>query len=180
MSVGSKISSLRKERGLTIKDLSVISKIAPGRISQIENDKANPSLLTLTALADALGVDLSALFGPVSKDQLVVRGSDRPLMKSDGKLKHFLLTNREFDNLSFYYRIFEPGFTTSDHPEMHWNGMTGYEFAFVISGKLTCEVEGKTYVLVEGDSICFETQKSHTIKNASSANTEVVWLNLVH
>ena len=70
MTVGQRICSIRKEKGLTIKDVSLMSKIAPGRISQIENDKANPSLNTLTAIATALDINISRLFEEEKEDNM--------------------------------------------------------------------------------------------------------------
>lgn len=180
MTVGQKISAIRKEKGLTIKDLSIMSKIGTGRISQIENDKANPSLSTLSSISGALGVSLSSLFEEETVESMVVRGNNRPLYQNDGTVKHYLLTNQEFENVKFYYRVFEPGFTTDDYPEMHPPGLVGYDFAFVIQGKLIAEVEGTPFVLNAGDSICFEAQKEHRIKNITQSPTEVVWLNLTN
>ena len=55
---GTVFGTTRKSLGLTQKDISLKSGIAQGDISRIESGLANPSLKTMTRLADALGMEL--------------------------------------------------------------------------------------------------------------------------
>jgi len=50
---------LRRQRGLTQRQLSTRSGVQQAEISRIEGGRANPTLSTLTALASALGGELS-------------------------------------------------------------------------------------------------------------------------
>jgi transcriptional regulator with XRE-family HTH domain len=68
------VRRLRRERGWTQTQLAFHSGLAPSVISQIENDKRNPSASTLRKLARALDVEVADLF---PKDQ-------RPLWHEDG------------------------------------------------------------------------------------------------
>ena len=56
---------VRKNAGLTQKQLSERTGIAQGDISRIENGNANPSLNTLKRLASAMDMTLKIEFAPV-------------------------------------------------------------------------------------------------------------------
>lgn len=61
MTTGELIHQLRKQRGLSQRDLANILGISPVNISQLENDKREPRLETLLKLADALGCKVDDL-----------------------------------------------------------------------------------------------------------------------
>jgi len=60
MTVGEKIKYIRKEKGLTQKELGIIlGDISQQQIGQWETGKANPKIETLEKIANALGVSVS-------------------------------------------------------------------------------------------------------------------------
>jgi DNA-binding XRE family transcriptional regulator/quercetin dioxygenase-like cupin family protein len=69
-SIGWKLHRARKERHLSLRELAAKAEVSPSLLSQIENSKVNPSVLTLYALAAALAVPPSYFFDnhfPVSR-----------------------------------------------------------------------------------------------------------------
>lgn len=58
MTVGEKIRKLRKEKGLTQKQLGNLCDMADSAIRRYENGHANPKIETLRKIADVLGVDV--------------------------------------------------------------------------------------------------------------------------
>ena len=62
------IIDVRKEKGLTQKQLSERTGIAQGDISRLENGNANPSLGTLKRLAAAMDMTLKIEFSPSFRD----------------------------------------------------------------------------------------------------------------
>ena len=61
MSVGERIKSARKEKGLTQKQLADMIGAAVITVRQYENNKRQPSLVTISAIAAALGKSLIEL-----------------------------------------------------------------------------------------------------------------------
>ena len=60
--VGDNIKVLRKQKGLTIQELSELSSVGKGTISEIETGSSkNPGLVTLEQLAAALGTKIEDL-----------------------------------------------------------------------------------------------------------------------
>jgi transcriptional regulator with XRE-family HTH domain len=62
VSLGGRIRSLRKAKGLSQEALGERSGLNPKYIGQIERAETNPSVETLQRIAEGLGVDLSDLF----------------------------------------------------------------------------------------------------------------------
>ncbi|MCH1626554.1 helix-turn-helix domain-containing protein [Fredinandcohnia quinoae] len=67
--LGERIRKLRKEKGLTLEGLAG-KELTKGMLSLIENNKANPSMESLTYIAGRLGVDVSSLLEEVNSQEL--------------------------------------------------------------------------------------------------------------
>ena len=66
--VGAALQRLRLARGLTLEDLSRIAGVSKSMLSQIEREKANPTIAITWRLANALGVHIGELLSDVEKD----------------------------------------------------------------------------------------------------------------
>lgn len=75
--VGGRIRALRAERGLTLSQVSARTGLNVGYLSQVETDKASPSLETLAAVADALDVPIPWLLVDAAPPPRVVRRQER-------------------------------------------------------------------------------------------------------
>lgn len=82
--VGVEIRRWRRTRDLTLAQVSERSGLNIGYLSQIENDKAVPSLDALAAIADALTVPAAWLLLDSSPPPRVVRVADRPRVPAGG------------------------------------------------------------------------------------------------
>lgn len=76
--VGAQIRRRRRERGLTLSGVAQLTGLNVGYLSQVENDKASPSLETLAALADALDVPIAWFLLDTSVPPRIVRATERP------------------------------------------------------------------------------------------------------
>jgi transcriptional regulator with XRE-family HTH domain len=79
--VAQAIKRRREELGLTLRDLASQSGVSASMISDIERDAKSPTISTLDALAQALGLPMSALTdsaAPLASRIHVVRAAERP------------------------------------------------------------------------------------------------------
>jgi transcriptional regulator with XRE-family HTH domain len=76
--VGAQIRRRRRDRALTLAAVAQLTGLNVGYLSQVENDKASPSLETLASLADALDVPIAWFLLDTSVGPRVVRASERP------------------------------------------------------------------------------------------------------
>lgn len=184
MNVGARIFEIRRQKHLTIKDVSAMSGVSTSLISQVENNKANPSLFTLKSLAAALGVDMVEFF----TSQADIRHSDSVVMRSMEEeisdpeftedypgIHTFKLANGGYGKFYFSYKICEEGFCAPTEIEPN-KFLDGHEFGYIIKGKLMVEFEDQTVVLNAGDSICYESSRPHRLRNFQNGTTEFLWM----
>jgi transcriptional regulator with XRE-family HTH domain len=67
--LGEQIRKIRKQKKITLEALAG-QELTKGMLSLIENNKANPSMESLTYIADRLGVEVSELLEEVSSEEL--------------------------------------------------------------------------------------------------------------
>jgi len=114
VAVGPQIKRWRRERGLTLATVADRSGLNVGYLSQIENDKASPSLSCLASIGDALDVPIAwFLIDEVPAPQ-VVRGAERTVQQGDTGRVEFVDGNASRD-LSIIEVVAEPGTRTGAH-----------------------------------------------------------------
>ena len=82
--VGAQVKRWRTERGLTLANVAERTGMNIGYLSQIENDKASPSLACLALIGDAFEVPIAWFFVDEVPVPKVVRAGDRPVRSHDG------------------------------------------------------------------------------------------------
>lgn len=60
--LGLRIRNIRKERGLTQMELAFRCGMEPSNLNRIEAGRTNPTVRSLTLIANGLGIKLSTLF----------------------------------------------------------------------------------------------------------------------
>ena len=81
--VGAQVKRWRRERGLTLATVAERSGLNVGYLSQIENDKASPSLGCLASIGDALEVPIAWFLIDEVPPPQVVRASERTSRSTD-------------------------------------------------------------------------------------------------
>lgn len=103
MKIGSKLHSLRKSKGLSLKELSSLADISISFLSDIENEKSNPSLDRLKQLADILEVPISYFLVEQSGDSVDSLISDEELLPVLNLLRDYRKWNTEDKQELYYY-----------------------------------------------------------------------------
>jgi transcriptional regulator with XRE-family HTH domain len=112
--VGFQVKRWRRERGLTLATVAERSGLNVGYLSQIENDKASPSLSCLASIGDALDVPIAWFLIEEVPAPQVVRASERTVVqRENGRLEH-VDGNRSRD-VSIIEAVAEPGTRTGAH-----------------------------------------------------------------
>ncbi|WP_432664273.1 helix-turn-helix transcriptional regulator [Wukongibacter baidiensis] len=95
--VGKRIKELRKQKKLSLKDLSERIDMSISFLSDIENGKSNPSLIRLREIAKGLDTTVSNLLGEY--DNLIVNPNIEILLKNPAFLE-ILEEFKDFDSWS--------------------------------------------------------------------------------
>jgi transcriptional regulator with XRE-family HTH domain len=82
--IGGEVRRWRSERGLTLAAVAERTGLNVGYLSQIENDKASPSLSCLATLGEALDVPIAWFFMGEVPPPRIVRATERPIHERGG------------------------------------------------------------------------------------------------
>ena len=177
--VGAHIRHLRQARSLSIKALAEESGLSIALISQIERGISSASVRVLAKLADGLDIAISDMFEPGSgstpDDRIIARKHDRQKIELNrtGITKELLTPFSTHPHLDIYQMTIEPEGSSSDEDFVH----QGEEAGVVLEGGMELFVDGKRYVLGEGDSFRFPSSRPHRYLNAGRKPARIIWVN---
>ncbi len=151
-SLGADLRALRKARRATLSDLADRVGRSVGWLSQVERDKSEPSITDLRAIAAALEVPISLLFGqsaaPADEAGHVVRqAARRQIGSGQGGLVEELLSPDLTDDFEMVHSTFAPHSRAGESIQRPTQ-----EVGYLISGKLDLMVDGTTFTINPGDS----------------------------
>lgn len=171
--LGSKLRKRRRQLGLTLEAVAKKARVTTGFVSQVERNITSPSLLSLTALAEALDAHITEFFDTPANPSQTSRAEMREIYASPGG-------GFDFERLSTTF----PGSTLNGllvhHPpgfEIEEMVHDGEEFYYVIDGALTLVVDGVRTVLGAGDSIHFDSMRPHSVANETGRTAKVLIVN---
>jgi transcriptional regulator with XRE-family HTH domain len=166
--VGPRLRALRRERGTTLAQLSETTGISLSTLSRLEAGQRKPTLELLLPLAKAHGVQLDELVGaPTTGDPRV---HPRPFTRCGVTM--IPLTN-QLGVLRAYKQILPGGVPVTD-PEQQVH--EGYEWLYVLSGRLRLLLGEHDLVLTAGEAAEFDTRVPHAMVNAGASPVEVLTL----
>lgn len=127
--VGRQIRRWRTERGLTLARVAERSGLTVGYLSQIENDKASPSLAVLGQIAEALDVSPAWFLMNDVPPPRVVRAGERPVTAAaGGRVEH--VDGRTSRDVSILEVVGVPGSRVGAHAH------PGDEHHIVLRGRM--------------------------------------------
>lgn len=150
--IGARIRRRRRARGLTLADVAAATCRNVGYLSQLETDKASPSLETLAALADALDVPIAWFLLDQSEGPRVVRAGDRPrrrLPRAQGSMTQ--VDGGLARDVAIFETSMPPGARTGEHAhpgDEHHVVLAGR--VRITQGEVTVEAGPGDYVLLDG------------------------------
>ncbi|MYL56479.1 cupin domain-containing protein [Virgibacillus halodenitrificans] len=160
-----KIKNMRLENEMTLKDLSEKTELSVSFLSQIERGSSSLAITSLKKIADALRVNISYFFDEIENHNYALHKEGQRKFKLEGSdVTHVRLAGK------FPERKLEPMMVTLPPNEdfIEKYSHPGEEFYYVLKGLVIFKVEEKEYVLKEGDSIHFPSEKEHQWKNPTA------------
>jgi transcriptional regulator with XRE-family HTH domain len=187
--LGERIRSVRTRRGLTVRGLAREVGVSASLISQIETGKAQPSVGTLYALTNALGITVEDLLSVVGdghpqggSDRLApgsvgrvgpwVRPEERETITLDSGVSWQLLGQVPGVHTEFLRVTYPPGSSSAAGRLMRHPGT---EYGYLESGELVLGLGFEEQVLRPGDSFCFESTTPHAYRNDGAEPAVGIW-----
>jgi transcriptional regulator with XRE-family HTH domain len=142
--VGERIHRLRKENGLTLRQLAIGCNLSSNAISLVERGKVAPTIETLCKIAHALGVSASALFREACAAEVIVNRA------ADG-----LIPALTMEGVRSLARTAKGKPPIAPAQTVCGGSNPISQTALCICGRVVYEVDDKGYELRPGDSLTF-------------------------
>ncbi|WP_329129606.1 helix-turn-helix transcriptional regulator [Streptomyces sp. NBC_01476] len=167
--VGPRLRSLRQARGITLADLSETTGISLSTLSRLESGLRKPTLELMLPLARAYRVQLDELVGaPPTGDPRI---HPRPFTRHG---QTFIPLTRHLGGMRAYKQIMPPAKDPGARPEQATH--EGYEWLYVLSGRLRLALGEHDLVLTAGEVVEFDTRTPHGFANPGPQAVEFLSL----
>lgn len=167
--VGPRLRALRRKRETTLAQLSEATEISLSTLSRLESGQRKPTLELLLPLAKAHGVQLDELVGtPTTSDP---RLHPSPFTR-DGMT--FMPLTRYLGGPHAYKLIIPAG--PGRYGELEQRVHEGYEWIYVLAGRLRLVLGEHDIVLTAGEVAEFDTRAPHAWASAGPDPVEILSL----
>ncbi|MEH6623907.1 MAG: XRE family transcriptional regulator [Dietzia maris] len=167
--VGSRLRALRQRRDLTLTALAESTGISTSTLSRLESGQRRPTLELLLPLARAHGVTLDQLVdAPPTGDPRVTL---QPIATDHGAT--VIPLSRRPGGIQAYKFVLPTG---SDDDEPHLHVHEGYDWVFVLDGRLRLVLGEHDLVLTPGEAAEFDTRTPHWFGATSAGPVEFLSL----
>jgi len=174
LSIGQNLAKWRKEKGLTLQQLAAKVHLTAAFISQIEHDKASPSIATLKTIAHALDAKVIDFFADELLQDPVVTTPDQwsrvliPGWQSNTKRLVKIVASKRMEP---FLTTIKPG-GKSREPYSH----PGEEFGFVLEGEITITVGDELYRVGPMSSFYYSSLLPHSWINKGKKDCKIIWV----
>ncbi|MFC5788727.1 cupin domain-containing protein [Agromyces tardus] len=197
LDVGSELRRVRESRKLSLRAVASAVGVSASLLSQVETGKTQPSVSTLYALVNHLGISLDGLMGTAGtdsaslglgaanggaggeprvgrfSDSVVQRREDNPIIEMENGVtwERMAVGNSAIaDPLIVTY---PPSGSSSREGKLMRHA--ALEYGVIIEGRLTLRIDFESYDLEPGDSFCFDANRPHLYINQTDEPARGIW-----
>ncbi|PRY10520.1 helix-turn-helix domain-containing protein [Kineococcus rhizosphaerae] len=219
--VAEAIRAHRTAMGWSLRELGARTGVSASLLSQIETGKSQPSVTTLYALVNVLGLSLDevlvdppphsdghsggraagAAAAPAAQDtagpalpgagseftravadldqhdrphwDTVMRPGLRPTLELESGVVWEKLADSSGSLVDSLLVTYQPGGSSSSSGKLSQH--TGVEYAYLLEGELTLQLEFTRHVIHPGDSFSFDSSRPHLYRNETDRPARGVW-----
>jgi transcriptional regulator with XRE-family HTH domain len=190
--LGSRLRIAREQKGMTVRGLARYVGVSPSLVSQIERSRVMPSVGTLYAIANELGLVVDDLFrGSTSRSKgrektpekessfadiqnpVLTPAQRKTISLADG-VRWERLTAVPDKDLEFLIVVYNVGAESCPKDALIRHG--GKEYAYLISGRLGIKISFEEFELGPGDSISFDAQMPHRLWTVGREPAVALWV----
>lgn len=170
-SLGGALRARRKEKRLSMQTVADQAGLSVGFISQVERGLSAPSLASLVSIAKVLELPLNALLEQPAEHAEMTRHQERVPYAVPGSARAYERLSTSFPNSQLHSVITHEPPGQRSEPISH----EGEEMFYILAGAITVEIEGQVQILEQGDSLHFDSRRTHSIWNHTDQPTAVLW-----
>lgn len=188
LNIGARLREARTQRGMSLRSVAEALGVSASLISQVETGKTQPSVSTLYALVSHLGISIDDILGVVTtgagspepamlqgvpSGPAVQRGSDNAVLEMENGVRWERLAMGEGGPADALLVTYEPGASSSIEGKLMRHA--GVEYAYLLEGELTLQVDFDTYSVRPGDSLYLDSVRPHLYSNRGTSVARGIW-----
>jgi transcriptional regulator with XRE-family HTH domain len=178
--VGATLQRMRLARGLTLEDLSRIAGVSKSMLSQIEREKANPTIAITWRLANALGVQIGELLSSEVRTPNLIRVVEaHEIPTLPGNHAGYSLRILGPMDLAGKYEWYELTLAPGGELASQAHDPATYEHLTVLSGAVELEVGLEKRRVKHGATARYPADQAHVIRNVGKLEAKAL-LVVVH
>lgn len=179
LAIGTKVKQLRTKKKLTLKQLSAMTGLSTGFLSQLERGISTIAIDSLTTVAKSLDVELSSFFQheAVSRGEPVVRSFEQRFTQVSPRIIESVLSQDmlKYDHLPRLFQLMPSDSAAEPITEMYSH--EGEELLYVLEGVLTLYINGKEHTMYPGDSAQLHSTDEHNWANRTNRIVRFLQIN---
>ena len=170
--LGQQLRTQRRARNLTLEQLSNLAGVSKAMLSQIEQNKINPTVAIILKIADALNIGISELIDESQRRnilRIIHEGDGHYTFRKDASCEIRTLSPLSLEKSIEFYRIkLEAGGELRS--EAHFSGTE--EFLYMARGKILVTSGTESMPVSKGDSIHYRADVAHCLQNQGKGLAE--------
>jgi transcriptional regulator with XRE-family HTH domain len=196
--LGSELRRVRESKKLSLRAVASAVGVSASLLSQVETGKTQPSVSTLYALVNHLGISLDGLMGTSRvasgppglgavatasaapepsvdrrSDSIVQRREDNPVIEMENGVTWERLAVGDSVVADPLIVTYAPSASSSMEGKMMRH--TALEYGVLLEGRLTLRIDFESYDLEPGDSFCFDANRPHLYINSGDVPARGIW-----
>ncbi len=177
--VGRRLKEVRKEQGMTLKQVAQGSGMSPTHISEIERGKTSPTVGALRKIAGALGKETAYFVEekPLPKVS-VVKKEDRESVFLPGKGDTFINAKALTEGIPAG-RITVNLIEQEKGGEMKLERHEGEEALVVLHGEAVATVSGEEFTVRNGDCLHYSGRLDRSIRFTGEGKNKALWVKVL-
>ncbi|MCY0149643.1 proline racemase family protein [Hoeflea sp. G2-23] len=172
--IGGQVRAMRKEAGLSLRDLSEKTNINVSHLSMFERGAAFLSPARLNAIAEVFQRSLGELLGGTSSEHLPI------VRKGSGRMVSTFGPGVSIEQVTVAERLMDVEVWTIEQGRESdgFYAHEGEELIYLLEGELEIALSGREPVtLTPGDSAYFSSRIDHRWKNVGGGKAVALWVN---
>ncbi len=173
--VGATLQKMRLSRGLTLEDLSRAAGVSKSMLSQIEREKANPTIAVAWRLANALGIGIEELLtGATQKVEAIHILEPHETPTLPGNHAGYVLRILGPMELAGKYEWYELTLAPQGELVSQPHDPGTMEYLTLLHGTLEVEADGVKKKLKAGGTARYLADKNHAIRNVGKTESKAL------
>lgn len=174
--ITNKLKDIRKEKNITLQELAETAGVSKGMLSQVENNRTIPSLSVFFKIIQSLKIDLNSFFqnfNMAEESKVIFKKADQyqPFEKENSIGFHYqrILSSSIGEHYLDFVLL-----TLMPNAQRESVQTDGYEFKYILSGKVEYTIGEEVFIMEPGDSIFFDAIEPHNLKNLGDTAAQLL------